>query len=329
MLSIIVPVLNESESLVELHRQILESCTAGDIAFEVIFVDDGSTDGSWEVINRLADEDERVFGIRFRRNFGKAAALTAGMRAIRGDVVMTMDADLQDDPAEIPKFLERLDEGYDVVNGWKERRLDPWHKVYPSKVFNGMVGYLTGLHLHDHNCGLKLFRNDVAGELRLYGEMHRFVPVLAFARGFRVTEVPVHHRPREFGHSKYGVRRFLRGFLDLLTVKFLIGFGQRPQHALGAMGLFFFAIGMLGLGYLSVLWILMNVVGVFAAEPIGSRPLLAYSVAATLLGAQALSLGLLAELIVANTGRERDTYSVAERTGRSGSQRNEPVGSVG
>ncbi|QDU37144.1 Undecaprenyl-phosphate 4-deoxy-4-formamido-L-arabinose transferase [Maioricimonas rarisocia] len=329
LLSIIVPVLNESESLVELHRQILESCTAGDIAFEVIFVDDGSTDGSWEVINRLADEDERVFGIRFRRNFGKAAALTAGMRAIRGDVVMTMDADLQDDPAEIPKFLERLDEGYDVVNGWKERRLDPWHKVYPSKVFNGMVGYLTGLHLHDHNCGLKLFRNDVAGELRLYGEMHRFVPVLAFARGFRVTEVPVHHRPREFGHSKYGVRRFLRGFLDLLTVKFLIGFGQRPQHALGAMGLFFFAIGMLGLGYLSVLWILMNVVGVFAAEPIGSRPLLAYSVAATLLGAQALSLGLLAELIVANTGRERDTYSVAERTGRSGSQRNEPVGSVG
>ncbi|MEW4528809.1 glycosyltransferase family 2 protein [Maioricimonas sp. JC845] len=329
MLSIIVPVLNESESLVELHRQIVASCTAGEIPFEIIFVDDGSTDGSWNVIQNLAEEDERVFGIRFRRNFGKAAALTAGMRAIRGDLVMTMDADLQDDPAEIPKFLERLDEGYDVVNGWKERRLDPWHKVYPSKVFNGMVGYLTGLHLHDHNCGLKLFRAEVAGELRLYGEMHRFVPVLAFARGFRVTEVPVHHRPREFGHSKYGVRRFLRGFLDLLTVKFLIGFGQRPQHALGAMGLFFFAIGMLGLGYLSLLWVLMNVFGVFEPAPIGSRPLLAYSVASTLLGAQALSLGLLAELIVANTGRERDTYSVAERTGRSGAQRNEPVGSVG
>lgn len=329
LLSIIVPVLNESESLVELHRQIVASCTAGEIPFEIIFVDDGSTDGSWNVIQNLAEEDERVFGIRFRRNFGKAAALTAGMRAVRGDLVMTMDADLQDDPAEIPKFLERLDEGYDVVNGWKERRLDPWHKVYPSKVFNGMVGYLTGLHLHDHNCGLKLFRAEVAGELRLYGEMHRFVPVLAFARGFRVTEVPVHHRPREFGHSKYGVRRFLRGFLDLLTVKFLIGFGQRPQHALGAMGLFFFAIGMLGLGYLSLLWVLMNVFGVFEPAPIGSRPLLAYSVAATLLGAQALSLGLLAELIVANTGRERDTYSVAERTGRSGAQRNEPVGSVG
>lgn len=329
LLSIIVPVLNESESLVELHRQIVASCTAGEIPFEIIFVDDGSTDGSWNVIQNLAEEDERVFGIRFRRNFGKAAALTAGMRAVRGDLVMTMDADLQDDPAEIPKFLERLDEGYDVVNGWKERRLDPWHKVYPSKVFNGMVGYLTGLHLHDHNCGLKLFRAEVAGELRLYGEMHRFVPVLAFARGFRVTEVPVHHRPREFGHSKYGVRRFLRGFLDLLTVKFLIGFGQRPQHALGAMGLFFFAIGMLGLGYLSLLWVLMNVFGVFEPAPIGSRPLLAYSVAATLLGAQALSLGLLAELIVANTGRERDTYSVAERTGRSGAQRNEPVGSMG
>lgn len=329
LLSIIVPVLNESESLVELHRQIVASCTASEIPFEVIFVDDGSTDGSWNVIRNLAEQDERVFGIRFRRNFGKAAALTAGMRAVRGDLVMTMDADLQDDPAEIPKFLERLDEGYDVVNGWKQRRLDPWHKVYPSKVFNGMVGALTGLHLHDHNCGLKLFRSEVAGELRLYGEMHRFVPVLAHARGFRVTEVPVHHRPREFGHSKYGVRRFLRGFLDLLTVKFLIGFGQRPQHALGAMGLFFFAIGMLGLGYLSVLWGMMNVFGVIEPEPIGSRPLLAYSVASTLLGAQALSLGLLAELIVANTGRERDTYSVAERTGRSGAQRNEPVGSVG
>lgn len=315
MLSIIIPVLNEQESLRELHRQIDAVLGANAIDAELIFIDDGSTDGSWEVIEQLAGDDERVFGIRFRRNFGKAAALTAGMRSVRGDVVLQMDADLQDDPAEIPAFLAKLDEGYDVVNGWKERRLDPWHKVYPSRVFNWMIGRLTGLELHDHNCGLKLFRRAVADELSLYGEMHRFIPVLAHARGFRVTEVPVHHRPRRHGHSKYGVKRFLRGFLDLLTVKFITGFGQRPGHMLGAVGLTFFALGMLGLGYLLVLWLLMNVFDVVTPAPIGTRPLLAYSMAAVLLGGQGLSLGLLAELIVANTGREADTYSVAERTG--------------
>ncbi|MEZ6057406.1 MAG: glycosyltransferase family 2 protein [Planctomycetaceae bacterium] len=314
LLSIIVPVLNESESLPELHRQIDAAGKEHGVEFEIVFVDDGSTDASWSVIETLAQEDDRVLGIRFRRNFGKAAALTAGMRAIRGDLVMTMDADLQDDPAGIPRFLSKLNEGYDVVNGWKERRLDPWHKVYPSKVFNGLVGWLTGLKLHDHNCGLKLFRRVVAEEIRLYGELHRFVPVLAHARGFRVTEVSIHHRPREFGYSKYGVRRFLRGFLDLLTVKFITGFGQRPQHMLGAIGLGAFAVGMLGMLYLFVLWFCMNVLNLWQAEPIGNRPLLIYSAASLLLGAQAVSLGLIAELLVANTGRETDTYSVAQRT---------------
>lgn len=314
MLSIVVPVLNEEESLLELYRQINTTCSDNSIDFEIIFVDDGSTDGSWQVIRTIVDSDEKVCGIRFRRNFGKAAALTAGLGAIRGDVAMMMDADLQDDPAEIPKLLTKLDEGYDVVNGWKERRLDPWHKVYPSKVFNWLVGALTGLKLHDHNCGFKLFRKEVAGEIRLYGEMHRFVPVLADARGFRVTEQPVHHRPREYGVSKYGVRRFVRGFLDLLTIKFLTGFGQRPQHMLGAFGLLFFSIGSLGLGYLATIWVLMNVFGILTEAPVGDRPLLAYSVAFLLLGGQAISLGLLAELVVAYTGRERDTYSIKERT---------------
>jgi len=285
----------------------------------VIFVDDGSRDRSWDVIRELSAKDARVSGIRFRRNFGKAAALTAGMRAATGEHLMMMDADLQDDPAEIPKFLAELNQGFDVVNGWKQRRLDPWHKVYPSRVFNGMIAWLTGLKLHDHNCGLKLFRESVAREIRIYGELHRFIPVLAHARGFRVTELPVHHRERQFGHSKYGVRRFLRGFLDLLTVKFLTGFGQRPQHMLGAIGLTFLGFGGLGLSYLALLWLLMNIpplVGIapiIAATPIGSRPLLAYSVAATLLGGQSLSLGLLAELIVSNTVREQETFSVAER----------------
>lgn len=233
MLSIIVPVLNERESLPQLLTEIVRSGERHGLEYEVIFVDDGSRDGSWQAIRQLAAQDEKVSGIRLRRNFGKAAALTAGMRAARGDLLLMMDADLQDDPAEIPNFLSKLDEGFDVVNGWKVRRLDPWHKVFPSRVFNWMIGRLTGLKLHDHNCGLKLFRADVAHEITIYGELHRFIPVLAHAKGFRVTEIAVHHRERQFGHSKYGVRRFLRGFLDLLTVKFLTGFGQSPQHMLG------------------------------------------------------------------------------------------------
>ncbi len=322
MLSIIVPVLNEHESLPQLLAEIVRSGERHGIGYEVIFVDDGSRDGSWDVICQLAEQNEKVSGIRLRRNFGKAAALTAGMRAAKGDLVLMMDADLQDDPAEIPNFLSKLDEGFDVVNGWKVRRLDPWHKVFPSRVFNWMISRLTGLKLHDHNCGLKLFRAEVAREITIYGELHRFIPVLAHAKGFRITEIAVHHRERQFGHSKYGVRRFLRGFLDLLTVKFLTGFGQRPQHMLGAIGLTFLGVGFLGLGYLAVLWLLMNVpplwggAPLIAVSPIGPRPLLAYSVAATLLGGQSLSLGLLAELIVSNTVREQATFSIAERTGR-------------
>ena len=179
MLSIIVPVLNEAPSLGQLHREITSTCDAENIDVEIVFIDDGSTDASWRVISELSARDERVSGIRFRRNFGKAAALTAGMRAARGNWILMMDADLQDDPAEIPQFLAKAEEGFDVVNGWKERRLDPWHKVYPSRVFNWMVSRMTGLKLHDHNCGLKLFRSDVAKEIRIYGELHRFIAVLA------------------------------------------------------------------------------------------------------------------------------------------------------
>lgn len=314
MLSIIVPVFNEEESLPELHRQVAAVCDESNVEFELLLIDDGSTDTSWKVIESLSAEDQRVIGIRFRRNFGKAAAQMAGLGTIRGDVIMTMDADLQDDPAEIPVFLGRLEEGFDVVNGWKQRRLDPWHKVYPSKVFNWLVSRLTGLTLHDHNCGLKAFRAEVGRELRLYGELHRFIPVLAHARGFRVTEQPVHHRPRVHGHSKYGVRRFLRGFLDLLTVKFITGFGDRPQHMLGGIGFLFFGLGFLGLGYLPLLWMLMNLFHVLPIKEVGTRPLLIYSLASLLLGAQAVSLGLIAELLIHRTGRDTAPYSIAQRT---------------
>lgn len=324
MLSFVVPVYNEVESLAQLHREITQVCDAEKLEFELIFVDDGSRDGSWPLIQELSKQDPRVSGIRFRRNFGKAAALTAGLAAAKGETLFMMDADLQDDPVEIPHFLSKLAEGFDVINGWKVRRLDPWHKVYPSKVFNWMVSRLTGLSLHDHNCGFKCFRKEVAGEIRLYGELHRFVPVLAHARGFRVSEIEVHHRKRQFGHSKYGFKRFLRGFLDLLTVKFLTGFGQRPQHLLGTFGILCCGLGFLGLGYLASLWVVGNLVfplmnnlhivsEAWQLDPIGGRPLLTYSFTALLLGAQLFSLGLLAELIVANTSRTEDTFSVAER----------------
>jgi len=313
MLSIVIPVMNEEGSLDQLWQEIRTTADAAVESFELIFVDDGSTDASWSVIRRLADSDARISGIRLRRNFGKAAALTAGMQAADGDLILMMDADLQDDPAEIPAMLKTMEAGADVVNGWKQKRLDPWHKVYPSRVFNWLVSRLTGLRLHDHNCGLKMFRSQVAAEIQIYGELHRFIPVLAFARGFHVIELSVNHRARRHGQSKYGVRRFLGGFLDLFTVTFLISFGRRPQHALGAVGIFFFGLGTLGLVWLGLLWCLMHVVGVFEPVPIGNRPLLAYSVASTLLGGQALSLGLLAELIVAYSGNSRDSYSVAER----------------
>jgi glycosyltransferase involved in cell wall biosynthesis len=333
MLSIVVPVLDEAESLEPLHREIVEATHGLVEPVEIIFVDDGSSDGSWKTIESLAARHAAVSGICFRRNFGKAAALTAGMRSAHGELILTIDADLQDDPAEIPRMLGKLGEGYDVVNGWKEQRLDPWHKVYPSRVFNWLVSAITGLKLRDHNCGLKLFRTGVADEIRLYGELHRFIPVLAHARGFRVTELAVHHRPRKFGSSKYGVRRFARGFLDLLTVTFLTGFGQRPQHILGGFGLCMLGLGFCGLLYLAIIWCCTHLAGADFG-PIGTRPLLPYSIAAALLGAQALSLGLLAELLVAYTGKESDTYSIRQTTcaappsvsGHSGPSASRPAG---
>ena len=211
MLSVIIPVLDEAENLPQLHRELVDVAGVEGYDLQMIFVDDGSTDGTWPVIERLAAEDSRVLGIRFRRNFGKAAALSAGFNAAEGDRIVTIDGDLQDDPAEIPRLLAKLDEGFDVVSGWKQVRHDPWDKVLPSRVFNWLVSKLTGVVLHDHNCGLKCFRREVMLEIRLYGELHRFVPVLAAARGFKVGEVVVQHRPRKYGRSKYGVSRIITG----------------------------------------------------------------------------------------------------------------------
>lgn len=313
MISIVIPVYNEEESLAALHDEIAQVGTRTNLSYEVIFVDDGSRDGSWKAISVLASKFANIQGIRFRRNFGKAAALSAGFTAAKGDIIMTLDADLQDDPAEIPNFLLALNLGMDVISGWKKTRHDPWHKVWPSRVFNGMVSWLTGVKLHDHNCGMKCYRAAIFREVRLYGELHRFIPVLAAARGFKVAEVVIKHRPRKFGYSKYGVRRFVKGFLDLLTVKFLTGFGQRPQHLLGSIGLISFLIGNLGLLYLGVTWIIRHwYPDMF--EPLHQRPLTIYAAVALLLGAQMMSIGFLAELITAYQGRDQDSYSIAETT---------------
>jgi len=329
MLSIVIPVLNEEESLAKLHEELSEVADSQGYAMEVIFVDDGSSDRSWEAIQRVAQSDPRVRGIRFRRNFGKAAALSAGFADAQGDLIMTLDADLQDDPREIPSFLAEMEKDLDVVSGWKKVRHDPWHKVLPSRVFNWMVSRLTGVNLHDHNCGMKCYRREVFDEVRLYGELHRFVPVLAAARGFRVGEVVVHHRPRPFGRSKYGVTRFVKGFLDLLTVKFLTGFGQRPQHLLGTLGLASFLLGMLGMIWLAGCWTCSRLLAWagLVTVPTGQtlddvlfhlheHPTAAlYSVALLLLGGQLMSIGFIGELIIAYQQREMKTYSVAERAG--------------
>jgi dolichol-phosphate mannosyltransferase len=313
MISIVIPVYNEQESLEPLYAEIAETAHRANLDLEILMVDDGSVDGSWPVIGELARRDPRVHGIRLRRNFGKAAALSAGFRAGRRDLVLTMDADLQDDPREIPRFLATLAEGFDVVSGWKRSRHDPWHKVWPSRVFNWMVSWLTGVRLHDHNCGMKCYRAEVFREVRLYGELHRFIPVLAAARGFRVGEIEINHRPRRYGSSKYGVQRFVKGFLDLLTVKFLTGFGQRPQHLLGSIGLVSFALGCLAMAYLGVTWVI-RLWDDSLFLPLHQRPLLIYAVAALLLGSQMMTIGFLAELITAYQGRDEDSYSIAERT---------------
>ncbi len=315
-LSIIIPVFNEADSLRELHGEIGQVITANGYDAELIFVDDGSTDGSWPILDELAKADSAMQAIRFRRNFGKAAALRAGAEQAVGELIITMDADLQDNPAEIPNLIAALGDEYDLVSGWKKVRNDPIDKTLPSKIFNGLIGWMTGVKLHDHNCGFKIYRREVFDEVKLYGEMHRFVPVLAASRGFRVTEVSVNHRARKHGVSKYGWSRLPKGFLDLLTVCFLTGFSQRPQHLLGGFGLAAFLVGAIGMVWMAVYWVLRMA---FFHDwlPLHQRPILLYSLGALLLGAQVLCIGFLAELITSRNQAQSQPYSIAERIGGS------------
>ena len=289
MISVVVPLLNEERSLEALYRAIADALEPLGHDYEVVFVDDGSTDASLAVLSRLHDETTNVVVIHLRRNFGKAAALQAGFVEARGELVVTIDADLQDDPAEIPKLLAKLDEGFDLVSGWKTRRNDPLARRLFSRVFNWVTGVISGVHLHDVNCGLKAYRAEVLHGIRLYGELHRFIPVLASYRGYRIAEIPVNHRPREHGRSRYGPERYLRGFFDLLSVTFMGRYKHRPLHLFGGVGVLMGAVGFVILLYLSIEW--------FWGQAIGQRPLLTLGVLLLVVGIQFVSLGLLSELI--------------------------------
>ncbi len=297
-LTVLVPARNEEGNLPELHRRLSTVLATVDLPYEILFVDDGSTDGTWAAIRALHNADPRVRGLRHRRNFGKAQALAAGFAVARGDVVVTMDGDLQDDPDELPRFLTKLADGYDLVSGWKQRRQDPLAKTLPSRVFNATVRRASGVPLHDFNCGYKAYRRDVVQTIRLYGELHRFTPVLAHAEGFRIGELAVRHHARRWGRSKYGWSRLVKGFLDLLTVTFLTQYRQRPMHLFGLPGLVAIAIGL-------ALGLYLSAVKLVAGETIGGRPLLLLAVLLLVVGAQFFGLGLLGEFLAHGSNAPR------------------------
>lgn len=298
--SVIIPVRDEEQNLMPLHREITDAFLKLNRSYEIIFINDGCTDGSIAVMEELALSDPRVSVIHLRRNFGKAVALSVGFRESRGNIIITMDGDLQDNPIEIPRFIAGIEAGYDLVSGWKLRRLDPLSKTLPSKVFNKVVSCATGLQLHDFNCGFKAYSRNLVDNLRLYGELHRFIPALAHGEGFRVTEISVDHRARTHGKSKYGWERYTRGMLDLLTVMFITRYTRKPLHFFGAIGLLMMFLGLSINSYLAVLWIMGN--------PIGHRPLLSLGVLMTVLGVQFISTGLLGEMITRAQGHDEESF---------------------
>ena len=307
-LSIVIACFNEEGSLRELAHQIRVTMDALPYDWEVVMVDDGSTDGSRALQREIAAEEDRWRVVHLRRNFGKAAALATGFGHATGEIVVTMDADLQDDPACIEDLVAPIVDGSsDLVSGWKYPRRDPITKRWPSKLYNWATGKASGLALHDMNCGFKAYRAEVVREVSIYGEMHRYIPVMAHGAGFSVTEAKVHHRPRVHGQSKYAYARFFRGFLDLLTVIFLTRYGRRPLHLIGGMGLGMGALGIGTLLYLTLLW--------FMGVPIGGRPLLFLGILLVLVAGQFFTFGLLAEMMTYYDARQQNRYPIAARFG--------------
>jgi glycosyltransferase involved in cell wall biosynthesis len=290
-ISVVVPVLNEEESLPILHQHLTEVLAGSGYSYEIVIVDDGSTDRSFNVMQEIQGRDEHLRVVRFRRNYGQTAAFAAGFDRAQGEVVITIDADLQNDPADIPALMAKMEEGYDVVSGWRVERKDRFlDRRLPSILANRLIGWTTGVHIHDYGCSLKAYRREVLADIRLYGEMHRFIPALAHAAGARVTEIPVSHHARRFGKAKYGLSRTLKVLLDILAVRFLMSFSTRPIHIFGLLGLFSFLAGGVVLVYLAV-------VRLFLLQPIGDRPLTLLGILLTMLGVQLVTSGLLAELV--------------------------------
>jgi glycosyltransferase involved in cell wall biosynthesis len=306
LISVVIPLLNEEESLPELSlalEQELNKIAAK--KWEVLFIDDGSTDESFEVIKQIRNRNNAFKVIRFRRNYGKSAALSVGFNYAKGKVVITMDADLQDDPNEITNLVSKLKEGYDLVSGWKKVRHDPINKTVPSKLFNFVTARVSGIKLHDFNCGLKAYRKEVTKTLQVYGEMHRYLPALAHWEGFKVTEIPVEHHPRRFGKSKFGMSRFFKGFLDLMTIMFTSRFLKRPLHFFGTLGILVTLIGI-GIDLWLVIDKYVNMVSM------SNRPLTLFGVALIIVGVQSISLGLIGEMIVKNNV-ENANYSIKDK----------------
>lgn len=303
-LSIVIPAYNEKDSLPELLLQIEEALMPLQLTYEIIVVDDGSNDGTLDVLRSLKEQFKQMKVISFRRNYGKSAALSEGFKITRGRYVVTMDADLQDDPREIPNLISKLEEGYDLVSGWKKKRFDPITKTVPSRFFNFVTSRLTGIRIHDFNCGLKAYRQEVVKDLQVYGELHRFLPVLAHWNGFRVGEIVVQHHPRKYGKTKFGISRFFNGFFDLITVLFITRYKSTPLHIFGMFGLTTFMVGFLIEAYLSVRW--------FMGESIRNRPLFFLGILTIIVGVQFVVFGLLGEMISANFA-EGVEYSIKER----------------
>jgi len=307
-ISVVVPLLNEAESLPELSAWIDRMMLANNFSYEVILVDDGSRDNSWKVIQKLVAEHSNYKAIRFRRNYGKSAALHNGFEAASGDVVITMDADLQDSPEEIPELYKMItQDGFDLVSGWKQKRFDPITKTLPTKLYNGATRLVTGIKLHDFNCGLKAYKNDVVKSIEVYGEMHRYIPVLAKRAGYgNIGEKVVQHQARKYGVTKFGLERFLFGFLDLLSVSFITGFAKRPMHLFGGVGVLCFFIGFCISLYLSIGKF------IFAAYRMTERPLFYFGLVLLVVGVQLFLAGFLAELI-SRSATNRNEYDIAER----------------
>lgn len=293
-LSVVVPLFNEQDSLQPLSAEIRKVCIANNFDFEVIFVDDGSTDNSLKVIKDICRGDRRFKYVSFQKNYGKSAALNIGFKKASGTVVVTMDADLQDDPGEIPNLILKLNEGFDMVSGWKKKRYDPFIKKHSSKFFNAVTRWFSGVKIHDFNCGLKIYKKNVLDQIRVYGELHRYIPVLANWKGFSVAELVVTHHPRKFGYTKFGISRFFKGFVDLLTVVFITRYAKRPMHLFGFLGAFSLIAG-------TILNLVLTYQKLFHNMPLSNRPILFLGVLLIIVGMQFFSLGLIGEMMVSSS----------------------------